>query len=246
VRSRALAWDGCRNVRDLGGLPTEEGGETRFGAVVRADNVCLLEPDGWRALVEYGVRRIVDLRHDGELAVDPPHRDGVEVLHVPLVEDPARFRELDERLAGITDPVEWRRMNYLTIVEWFPANFARAVQAVARAPAGAVLVHCAGGVDRTGLVAALLLRIAGVPVDVVADDYAVSERNWAPFIGEWLAEAPDDRERAKRRLLAVMPALAMRDVLVELDRRHGSASAYLVSAGGSREDVERVRSRLRA
>jgi protein tyrosine/serine phosphatase len=245
MRDRRLVWDGCVNVRDLGGLTTEDGATTRFGAVVRADNVCLLGSDGWRALIHYGVRRIVDLRHEHERDADPPHADGVEIVHAPLVEDPARFVELDELLAGISDPPAWRRENYLTVLDWFPANFARAIVAVARAPNGAVLVHCAGGVDRTGLVSALLLRVAGVGVETVAQDYAASELNWAPFIDEWLAEAPDDKERAKRRLLSVMPAAAMRDVLVELERRHGSVRGYLLAAGASERDLERVRSRLR-
>ena len=64
---RALRWDGCVNVRDLGGLPLEGGGETRFRAVVRADDAAGLTPRGVRALLDYGVSRIVDLRHE-----DPP------------------------------------------------------------------------------------------------------------------------------------------------------------------------------
>lgn len=246
MRSRALAWDGCCNVRDLGGLPTEDGSTTRFGAVVRADNVCLLRPGGWDALVEYGVRRIVDLRHARERGADPAHPDGVDVVHTPLVEDPATFDELDRLLVDVHEPAAWRRANYLRLLEWHPSRFAHAVDAVASAPEGTVLVHCAGGVDRTGLVSALLLRIAGVDVETVAADYAESEANWAPFVDPWLAEAPDERERAKRRLLSVMPAVAMRDVLVELDRRQESARGYLVGAGLGEDAVERVRSRLRA
>src|SRR5262249_24471543 len=72
LHRRELAWDGCLNVRDLGGHPTDDGGETRYGAVVRADSVRQLSDAGWAALVEYGVDTIVDLRMDQELAADPP------------------------------------------------------------------------------------------------------------------------------------------------------------------------------
>ncbi len=242
---RTLVWDGCVNVRDLGGLSTEDGGKTRFGAVVRADNVTLLSDEGWDALVRYGVRRIVDLRHDDETAADPAHRVGVDVVHAPLIDDSARFAELDERLAGITEPVAWRRANYLTVLEWVPRNFARAVQAVVGAPEGTVLIHCAGGVDRTGLVVALLLRVAGVPVDVIADDYAESEANWAPSRKEWIAEAPDPAERAKRQLLTVMPAAAMHDVILELEARHGTAADYLLGGGVSAQELATARAKLR-
>jgi protein-tyrosine phosphatase len=245
VRDRRLVWDGCVNVRDLGGLPTEDAGETRFRAVVRADNVTLLSDEGWNALVDYGVRRIVDLRHDDEATADPAHRGGVEVVHAPLVEDRASFVELDGLLAGVTEPVAWRRANYLTLLEWFPANFARAVRAVVRDPDGTVLVHCAGGVDRTGLVVGLLLRVAGVPIDAIASDYAESEGSWAPHRDEWITEAPDPVERLKRQLLSVMPAAAMHDVLVEVDNQHGSAANYLLGGGASAAELAAARTLLR-
>src|SRR5207237_3157705 len=62
LRSRELAWEGCLNVRDLGGLPTEDGGQMRYGQVVRADSVRQLTDAGWKAVADYGVRTVVDLR----------------------------------------------------------------------------------------------------------------------------------------------------------------------------------------
>jgi protein-tyrosine phosphatase len=239
VASRALLWEGCSNVRDLGGLPTDDGAQTRFGVVVRADDVALLSEDGWKALADYGVRRIVDLRHE-----DPPYEAPVEVVRAPLL-DADSIREIDELLVGVDDPVTWRTRNYLFFLERFPENFARAVDAVATPADGAVLVHCAGGVDRTGLVAAFVLRLAGVGIDTVARDYAESEANWAPSVGQWLEEAPDDVERRKRRLLAVIAAPAMHGVLTELERRHGTVRDYLVGSGADAAKLEQLRDRLR-
>jgi len=71
-RSRDLLWDGLLNVRDLGGHPTEDGGETRYDSIIRADSVRQLSDQGWAALVDYGVQTIVDLRTNDELAADPP------------------------------------------------------------------------------------------------------------------------------------------------------------------------------
>ena len=84
MTERVLTWEGCLNVRDLGGHVVEDGRTTRFGAVVRADSVRHLTPAGWRALVDYGVRTIVDLRRHDELERDPPLDVPVEVVHVPL------------------------------------------------------------------------------------------------------------------------------------------------------------------
>ena len=242
---RHLRWDGCYNIRDLGGLPIEDGGETRYRVVVRADNVTMLSQAGWEDLAEYGVRRIVDLRHHEELDDDRPHSAGIEVIHAPTVPDSDVFLEIDKLLAGVTDVAEWRRRNYLLILEQAAPNFARAVTAVARAPEGAVLVHCAGGVDRTGLVTALLLRMAGVGTETVATDWAHSEQNWAPLIGEWVDSAPDEAERGKRQMLSSMPAAAMRAVLAELEEQHGSARDYLLTAGARRQDLDDIRDRLR-
>jgi protein-tyrosine phosphatase len=236
---RTLTWDGCCNIRDLGGLPTEDGGQTQLGVVVRADDVSLLSEDGWRALADYGVRRIVDLRHE-----DPPCEAPVEVVRVPLL-DADSIRDVDELLLAVDDPVVWRRRNYLYLVNRFPENFARAVEAVAVPADGTVLVHCAGGVDRTGLVAAFLLRLAGVGVDTIAADYAESEASWAPTVGEWIEASPDDAERRKRRLLAVMPAAAMREVLVEIEHGHGTVEDFLVGHGADAGRLQLVRERLR-
>ena len=241
--SRVLAWEGCVNVRDLGGLPTEDGRETRFRAVVRADNITGLSDDGWRALADYGVRRVVDLRSADERDADPPHDTRVEVVHVQLL-DPPGLREIDTRLAGVTDPVEWRRQSYLYFLERYRQNIARAVASVAEPGEGTLLVHCAGGVDRTGLVAAAILRVAGVSVQTIAADYAESEASWAPSVEQWVDAAADEDERRKRRLLSVMPARAMAAVLGELERQHGSVEAYLRSGGVTAEQLERVRALL--
>jgi protein-tyrosine phosphatase len=68
LRDRNLAWEGCYNVRDLGGHATEEGRETRFGSIIRSDSVRNLSEPGWEALADHGVTTIVDLRIRSELA----------------------------------------------------------------------------------------------------------------------------------------------------------------------------------
>lgn len=237
---RDLLWDGCLNVRDLGGHPTEDGAETRFGAVVRADSVRKLSEAGWRDLVAYGVGRIVDLRFHEELAADPPEELPVEVVHVPV------FPEPDDPLWARIDARADRGREYLDLLEHGRGAFAEAVRAVADAPEGGVLVHCFAGKDRTGLVAALLLRLAGVGVGDVATDYAVSERRLAPLFEPWIAEAEDERERARREYLRATPKQAMELVLHELERVHGSVEGYLRAGGAGADELERARARLRA
>ena len=236
---RSLRWEGCCNIRDLGGLPLEGGGETSFGAVVRADDVSLLSDGGMAAMADYGVVRIVDLRHE-----DPPYEPPVELVRLPLF-DRESILEVDKLLVDVNEPVTWRRRNYLFLLNRFKANFARAAGQVASAPEGAVLIHCAGGIDRTGLVAALLLRVAGVDVQTIADDYAQSAVSWAPTVGIWIDDAPDAAERRRRRLLSVISAETMHGVITEVEREHGSAAEFLQAGGATEHDLDSIRARLR-
>ena len=81
--TRTLIWDGLENVRDLGGIPTEDGSSTRYGAFVRADNVRRLRDA--RTLVDYGVTRVVDLRFAAEREEDALDELPVEVTHVSIL-----------------------------------------------------------------------------------------------------------------------------------------------------------------
>jgi len=244
-RPRDLVWDGCLNVRDLGGHAVAHGGETQFGRIVRADTVRRLSEAGWRALVDYGIRTIVDLRTDEERTADPPAELPVEVRHVKFMEDtPEVFARADAASLAAPDLVAATRDVYLIFLDAFHANVAAVIEAVADAPQGGVVVHCAGGKDRTGLTVALLLRLAGVGVDEIAADYALSEERLRPRHERWLADAADEEERERLRRMTVTPYASMVRVLEELERRHGSVEAFL-AAGGARAGIgERVRKRL--
>jgi protein-tyrosine phosphatase len=244
--SRDLVWDGCLNVRDLGGHPIEGGGETRFGQVVRADSVRQLSDEGWQAVVDYGVRTIVDLRSDEELEADPPAELPVDLVHVPFFdEDRDDVREAVEAAsAAAPDHATATREVYLLFLEHFRQNVAAAVAAVAEAEKGAVVVHCHGGKDRTGLVTAFLLRLAGVPIEDIAADYALSEDRLRTRHEQWFADAADEAELERLHRIAATPAASMVGVLEELERRYGSVEGYLL-AGGARERIgQRVRARL--
>jgi len=245
-RSRDLDWDGCLNVRDLGGHPTRDGGETRFGAVVRADSVRQLTDEGWAAAVDYGVRSVIDLRMEEELQADPPAELPVHVVHVPFFhEDEEAFAEVEAVSVAAPDDATATRDVYLVFLERFRANVGAAFGAVARAPEGAVVVHCMGGKDRTGMLVALLLHVAGVDDEEIAADYSLSEERLRPRHEAWLAEAGTEAERERIRRITATPAAAMAGVLHELERRYGSAEGYLRAGGIGDEELELVRKRLR-
>jgi protein-tyrosine phosphatase len=244
--TRALDWEGCLNVRDLGGLPTENGRTTQLGRIVRADNIRKLTEAGWQALDDHGVRRIVDLRMAVELAGDPTRDIDVDVVHVSVFGDgmdEAYVAGLDAHLASVEDVADHYVYSYVDWLERYREQFGRAFAAIADAD-GTVLVHCMGGKDRTGVVSALLLRLVGVPYDVIGEDYAVTAVNLEPSTSVWIPTVEDPVERAKWQRLAATPAAAMERVVREVEARYGDVAAYLLAAGLSDEQVARLEERL--
>jgi len=250
LQPRDLVWDGCLNVRDLGGLPTADGSETRFGSVVRADSIRELSDDGWQALVEHGVRTVIDLRGDHEREQDPPAQGPVDVVHVPFMEaSQAEWDEiadeLDATAAAAPDAAAATRDVYLIFLERFRSNVAAAVRAVADAPAGGIVIHCVGGKDRTGLLVAFLLHLAGVDDERIAADYALSEERLRPRHEAWFAAAETEEELERLRRIAQTPLESSLGVFAELEQRYGGVEQYLLGAGVRDEELARVRRRLR-
>jgi len=271
VTARTLSWDACLNARDMGGLPVT-GGETSFGCVARMETVRQLTGDGWQAVRAFGVTTIVDLREPAEIEADEPldasplleertsfggegqHDGGADgpalrratrTVNVPLLEwSPGLGEHFDRINLAQPDEVASTRAVYLEMLRIGRARFTEAVVSVADAPDGAVLVHCHAGKDRTGLVVALLLLVAGASAETVADDYALSGSNLEPLMQPWLDEAVDERARELRRRVASAPAAAMIDVIDELDRVHGGAAGFLLGAGATEDDLARIRTRL--
>ncbi len=245
--TRALRWEGCSNVRDLGGVPLGNGSRTRYGALVRSDNVRKLSDDGWRALADHGVVRIVDLRWSEELDEDPPHGAHIDVVHVSLLGKlDVDYKDdiADYMAAG--DPVGYWASSYTHILDEFHRNFGLALAAIADAPEGVVVFHCAGGKDRTGLVSALLLRLAGAPIDEIAADYALSEANLNAGPRTWIESAPDETVRAQREFMQQTPAAAMARTLEQLEERWGGVREYLRAAGLTDAQLGRLEARLAA
>ena len=246
LHERDLAWEGLLNVRDLGGHRTEDGGETQYGRVVRADSIRRLTDAGWRALLDYGVRTIIDLRTDQELEADPPAELPLEIQHVSLFdEDPAVFMKVESVAEEAPTAAVATREVYLIFLESFKHNVAAALRAVADAPEDGVVVHCMGGKDRTGLITAFLLHVAGVDTEQIAADYALSEERLRSRHEEWFAAAETEAELERLRRIAQTPAEAIVGVFEELERRYGSIEDYLRSGGLSDEDLARLRTRLR-
>jgi protein-tyrosine phosphatase len=223
MNERVLAWEGCRNVRDLGGLSTSDGRLTRWGAIIRADNPARLTAQGWSALYAYGIRTVITLRTYGmvedELNFTPPYSDLV-MVQVPI-EDITDMEFVHQWAA--TDL--WSTpLYYKDALRRWPERHAAAISAIAQARSGGVLFHCIRGNDRTGIIALLLLTLVGVTPEEILADYELSPD---PERDEILA-----REHSSVRD-AIFSALEALDI-----------DSYLGMGGVSSEDLAAVRRRL--
>ncbi len=241
-----LEWEACYNVRDIGGYPIQNGHgpHTRSRAIIRADNLARLTPAGRAALIAYGVRTIIDLRFKGEVESQPDpfadaaiHNHTVNYLHLPLQ---AAGPEAEAALKAARSMQE----GYCISLDYEQEPFARVMTAIAEAPEGAVLVHCHAGRDRTGLVIALLLDLAGVPAETIAEDYALSDVHLKPLNDELIKNIQDSHEREHAMHELEIAPQTMRGVLDYLHTRYDGAAGYLRAAGMSEEQIKKVRRRL--
>lgn len=234
---------GLLNLRDLGGTPTRDGREVAPRRLLRAaEPVGLSEPE-LEQLRGLGLRSRLDLRGD---AHDRPCTEldaaGLELHHHP-------FRDLltsAEELPPIRTPEDLGRL-YVRAVEASLDALTGAVGTIAHdAPLG-VLVHCAWGKDRAGVVVASVLELLGVERDLVIADYARTQAAVGALLDRVLARLPAAvAARANReRLVLQAPAAAMDTFLAEVDRRHGGVAGLLADGGADADGLEHaLRTRL--
>ncbi|MFV0634167.1 tyrosine-protein phosphatase [Demequina sp.] len=165
-----LTVSGLANVRDLGGLERADGTTTPWGAFVRAERLDRIDEAGWRALRDYGVATVVDLRRPGESSGDVPR--WITRVQVDLDGDEAEFWRPFEADGRWGTP-----LYYGAHLRELPHRLGAVLEVLAQAPDGAILFHCSAGWDRTGLLAAFLLRALDVAPEAAIADYLASFAN---------------------------------------------------------------------
>ena len=170
MRQGDLVIGGLANVRDLGGLRRTDGSTTPAGVFIRAEMLDRLALEGWGALRDHGVRTVIDLRRPAERTGTVP--DDIRLVHIDLDGDEPDFWASFEADGRWGTP-----LYYLAHLQELPHRLNGVLNAIAEAEDGAVLFHCGAGWDRTGLVAAVLLRALDVTSDSAVADYVRSFEN---------------------------------------------------------------------
>lgn len=223
---RHLRIPGTRNLRDVGGYPAVGGRRTRWRTLYRTDALDVIPPASQDALLDLGLRTVVDLRWPHELRQAPSvfaASAGVRYRSIPLLEDDptpaiglaATYRKmLDERAPQLTEVAR-----VLLEPDGLPA-----------------VIGCAAGKDRTGVTIALLLSAVGVAPDVIVADYVLT----GPAFSE---PDPQDRHFVDWRAGPVdleCPPDYMEAMLAHLAVRHGGAGKLLRRNGLAPADLDRL------
>lgn len=231
---------GLCNVRDVGGLPTEDGRTTRAGVLYRSDAPQPGDPPP-TGIAGWPPRTVLDLRSTREREAAPhPLAVGTTVVRpIALIED--------VKGAGATampsgpDVLPWFVALYRRWLDEHPSQIVEAVMAAVQGTPP-VLVHCAAGRDRTGVVTALLLRVAGVRRDAVVLDYRRTEQNQARLADRLAMAARFPGGRGA--LAALRTPEAIEQVLDVMDGHAGGAAGWLQAHGAPGADLRRWAERL--
>jgi protein-tyrosine phosphatase len=238
---RHIAVERAFNIRDIGGYPTRDGQVTQWKRFLRADGLHALHDADRQVLLDYGVRLVVDLRLPIELKSAPnvfSHSELVQYRHLPLVDEAALKRiEQVPVQEGTHVRVNKGYRSWLDLCQPLVRNI---LVSLLDNETGAVLYHCTAGKDRTGLVTALLLGLAGVP-DLIAADYALTSR----YNIRSTFRAPDPEIHDWRDYEAVYcPPAVMHESLEHLNQNYGGATGYIREIGVTEDQVGRLRSLL--
>ena len=230
---RHLPLEGSYNIRELGGYATLDGKYTRWQRVWRSDSLHNLSLKSQKALINQGIKTIVDLRRDSEIKKHPnvlAKSPAVNYINIPMF--------FDEQEPNIFY-AETLQKQYYVLLEDCQKQVKLIIEAIANSKPP-ILFHCAVGKDRTGLIAAFLLHLAKVPAATIAEDYALSADYLAPLF------APEIEIAKKQGYghIYESPPQVMLDTLNYLDNNYGGVTEYLRKIGLTNEHLSQLRGML--
>jgi protein-tyrosine phosphatase len=257
--------DGLANLRDVGGMPTEDGGAIVPGRLLRSDNLQTLTASDVDRLLELGLTDVVDLRSDYEVEAEGPGpisavgririhqhslfrewREGVgeqkpDVRPEVLPEEALPWVDLAPSVQ-VDHPVA---SHYLSYLVYRPDSVVAALRDIANAE-GAVLVHCAAGKDRTGTIVALALSLVRADRDSVIADYAASTERMQEIVDRLMStETYADNLRGRPLSSHITYPETMIAFLDHVDAEYGGVEPLLARMGWTDTDTKQLWAKLR-
>jgi protein-tyrosine phosphatase len=243
-RDRSYAVPTAVNLRDLGGYPTADGRRVRWGQVYRSGTLNELSDADVERVAALGIHMLCDFRTTDEAEASPelPDRLNARYLHLPLKAD---RDTLSRMIAALLSPAQLKTImlrSYTDTIFENNADLYGQVLTLLTDPENLpLLFHCTAGKDRTGMFAALLLSLLGVPDEVIITDYTLSNAFHHRF-RDYVGEAITPLKRFGFTVdnfypLLIADGTMIRKVLETLRSRYGSVEAYALSKTGITADT---------
>jgi protein-tyrosine phosphatase len=237
---RLIALEGAVNFRDLGGYATVDGQRTRWRTLFRADGLGeLTEPD-LVVMRQLGIRTVVDLRSGYEVEMSRFNVEAHPVAfhHFPFIDALPDVEEF-ERKPGLLGT------QYTEMLDDAVPQIVGALEVLAGPEARPAVFHCTAGKDRTGLLAALVLSLLGVPEETVVADYALSGEAMARLREKLILKYPDGKDviADSNEVFSADPA-NMTALFAYVAKKYGSVAGYASEVGVPEAVVSRLRQSL--
>jgi protein tyrosine/serine phosphatase len=261
--TRWIDLDGAVNVRDLGGLATLDGGITRPGRVFRSDNLQgLTEADVGKLVHDLKLRKVVDLRSSPEVTLEGPgplaRVPEVSIHHHTLFAEGGVHTDVEADTIDADRVLPWQNERveedlaelrvtgyYYSYLRDRPDSVVAALRVLAHED-GTAIVHCAAGKDRTGVVCALALEVAGATREAIVADYVATGERIAAILDRLRGSATYRTDLDSSPADSHLPrAEYMEQFLDTLDSRFGGPLGWLTSNGWTPDDTRALRARLR-
>ena len=223
VARRHVVFERIYNFRDLGGYPTANGQQVGWGLLYRSDSLGKLAGADLDQFAGIGIRTVIDLRHSWEIDKRGrvPDEAGLEYYNFSIEHRPYDQSKLSE----VVDPVRFLADRYAEVASDGRTEIGQALHVIAAAGSAPLVVHCASGKDRTGIIAALVLSLLGVGQEDIIADYALTGLATERLVADWHAAYPGQPLQWPH--FGTAPAEIMRVFLTELAATFGSVREYV-------------------
>jgi protein-tyrosine phosphatase len=253
-------FDGLSNFRDIGGVRTADGHTLKPGVLFRSDELSRMTERDLAKLEELDIKLICDLRSLQERQRKQPRTapsKAIQIVNIPLhdqaTQDGSR-KKLLGFLFGKTGGDRFREFSreyYRHIAFEQTARIREVITLLSNEQHLPAVIHCNAGKDRTGFLAAIIQLLAGVPYDVVMEDYLRTnhhfERRLERFIKVMRVATLFRVSQERMRLILMTHPEFLDEVYGSIIKRHGSIEEYLCEACEiSRDTLQRLRKLLLA
>jgi len=254
---RLLNFEGIDNFRDLGGYTTTDGQQVKWGVLYRAATLAESSKADLHGLAQLKLVTLIDFRSAAEKEKEPNHLPdptGFKVVEIPTLDEgnKAMVGEIMARIESGNfdgfDPDALMLEANRQFASTFTPQFRQFVHSVLEANGAPIVWHCSAGKDRTGFAAAILLRMLGVPQDVVMEDYMASRGHALDARGSQLLLLrvfKGDEAADKLAVLLSVEEAWLNAAFAQIDASWGSFDNYVREGLGLTEaDIAQLKATL--